>query len=151
MTRGHLALLLLPLFAAGCGETSGWDDSRRPGEMPVVSVPDREKEFADVPVPRDFARDAGSFSHEQGNVRVCRLSYQGKLDAYQTTDFMKKQMELAGWRSQEQILEGDQKILTFAKRTDRCRVTVARLQADHVTRLTISIFPVGPESAAPEN
>ena len=134
----HLGWLAGLILLSGCGDSTEWRTDP-PSDRPVVPVPDREKEFTDVPVPREFARDAGSYSYERGTLRMCKLSYTGALDPFRTIEFMKQQMELAGWKLEDKTLDGDMKILNFAKGNDRGRVTVTR--ADHKTRLQINIDP----------
>ena len=126
------------LLLSGCGETTEWR-SDPPSDRPVVAVPDREKEFADVPVPREFMRDQGSWAYEKGTLRMCNLNYTGGLDPYRTIEFMKQQMELAGWKTENKALDGDTKSMNFAKANDHCQVIVTR--ADKKTRLKIAIDP----------
>jgi hypothetical protein len=109
----------------------------------VVPVPDREKEFSDVPVPREFVRDVRSWSWERGTLRMCNLVYTGSLDPYNAVEFMKKQMEIAGWRLLDKSLDNDQKTLNFSKGSDRCRVSVMRIPGEYKTRLTIDMKPQG--------
>ena len=134
----HLGWLAGLVLLSGCGDSTEWRTSP-PSDRPIVPVPDREKEFTDVPVPREFTRDVGSYSYERGTLRMCKLSYTGNLDPFRTIEFMKQQMELAGWKLEDKTLDGDMKILNFAKGNDRGRVTV--LRADRKTRLQINIDP----------
>lgn len=131
------------LLLAGCaGEPSSWR-SEAPAEHPVVPVPDREKEFSDIPVPREFVRDVRSWSRERGTFRMCNLVYTGPLDPYNTVDFMKKQMEISGWRLLDKSLDNDQKTLNFSKGSDRCRISVMRIPGERMTHLAIAVEPQG--------
>ena len=126
------------LLLAGCGESTEWR-SDPPTDHPVAPVPDREKEFADVPVPRDFTREEKSWAFEKGTMRMCKLAYTGVLDPFRTIEFMKQQMEIAGWKLEDKTLDGDTKLLNFSKANDRCHIIVTR--ADKKTRLTVAIDP----------
>lgn len=126
------------LLLAGCGESTRWT-SDPPSDRPVAPVPDREKEFADVPVPREFTREQSSWAYEKGTLRMCKLAYTGSLDPYRTIEFMKQQMELAGWKTENKVLDGDTKIMNFSKGNDRCQVIVTR--TERKTGLTIAIDP----------
>ena len=134
----HLGWLSGMLLLAGCGDSTEWR-SESPADRPITSVVDREKEFSDVPVPREFLREQGSWAYEKGTLRMCKLSYTGALDPFKTIEFMKQQLELSGWKIEDRILDGDTKILNFSKGNDRCRVIVTR--TDRKTRLVIAIDP----------
>ena len=131
------------LLLAGCGGGATSWRSEAPAERPVVPVPDREKEFSDIPVPREFVRDTRSWSRERGTFRMCSLVYTGPLDPYSTAEFMKKQMEISGWRLLDKSLDNDQKTLNFSKGSDRCRVSVMRVPGEHKTHLAIAVEPQG--------
>lgn len=128
------------VLLAGCfSDASQWGSSQVPSDRPVLTVPDREKEFADLPVPRDFMRLNQSWARERGTFRMARLVYEGALDPYSTVEFMRKQMELSGWKLNDRVLEDDRKVLSFTKGQDRCRVVVTR--ADRKTRLAVDMEP----------
>ena len=136
----RLAFLLLPLALSGC-ETRTWRSDEPPVERPVVWVPDRQKEFSDVPVPMDFERSRDSYAFERGRFRICRLVYEGALDPFRTEDFMRRQMELSGWTPTDRSLDEGEKILCFSKGNERCRIGVRRDARERHTRMTVTIEP----------
>jgi hypothetical protein len=108
---------------------------------PMTGSPEREREFADVPVPRHFKRRPGSFSWERGRLRVCNLLYQGEADPGRTAEFMRQQLEFAGWKFVDKSTEGEHRTMNFAKGADRCRVILYRPRGERRTDLTITIQP----------
>lgn len=115
----------------------------------MTGSPDREREFADVPVPRRFTRRPGCFSWERGRLRVCNLLYQGEADPGRTAEFMRQQLELAGWKFVDKSSEGDRRTMNFAKGNDRCKVTLFRRSGERRTDLTITIQPAEEGSPSP--
>ena len=140
----HTGWAAVAVILAGCGELFQ-SDPLPSREGPVVPTTERERDFADIPVPRNFSREPHSFAHERGSFRICRLAYTGPLDTYRTVEFMKEQMGILGWKLLDSSLDDDEKVLRYAKRADRCSVSVRREPSERRTRLAVSIDPAGPE------
>lgn len=136
------------LILTGCGTSTSWR-SEEPPDRQLSAAPDREKEFADIPVPRGFTRQRGSYAYERGRFRICNLIYDGAPDPFRTVDFMLQQMGIAGWKLTDKALDNDQKVLSFVKGTETCRITVARFSSERKTQLTVTIGPAAGPAPAP--
>ncbi|GEM_PF-5951322 len=138
--------LTLPLLAGGCSlypdssETEG--DARE-----VVAAREKDRQFQDIPVPKNFSYREESFGFQHGKFRCCNLLYSGSLDVGSTTEFMSRQMKQAGWELVERSLENGRNIMIFGKDTsyakngERCTVTIQRRPSERRTLLTVTIKP----------
>ena len=117
------------------------------GGQEAVPVREKDRQFQDIPVPRSFTYDRNSFAFQHGRFRVCNLIYTGTLDVGSTTEFMNRQMALAGWKLLERSLENGRTVLNFSKDTpyakngERCAVTIEHGPSERKTLLTVSIKP----------
>ncbi len=131
LKTGIFAALLLATVFAGC-DGSRYDNSEwltvapesRQGDVSVY----RDIQFADIPVPAEYAllpRESSSF---QGSLfRNAFLVYQGMLDWSLALDFYRTQLPQAGWLLSKTDRGYNFRVLYFGKSQEQLIVVVRQI------------------------
>lgn len=141
--KNALLLVGLSLVFGACSEQVENPRTLNPAQPSVDELRSRELQRAqldDVPVPDRFElvdRGNGSFSYEEGGVKVGELHYWGLLDADSVAAFYKDTMGQGpyGWTSKGDAVSEGKRALTFAKPRSTCVVEISATKND--TRIFI--------------
>ena len=153
--RGQLCVFaLIGAGLLGCNggrtiETGTNEPRRAPAPVPLVAK--AKSPIADVSVPMRFSLDQKlSRSMQAGVIRMVDHRYTGKNDKWAVGRFFKRQMPLAGWiLNTDMMIRGTIK-LRFTKGSEFCEIAIDKVGWGK-TEVQVIIGPIGRATGAAGN
>ena len=128
--RSALSIFATIALFAGCQSTN-------PG------VPDTQD---DIPVPQGYHRasdneDTKSYWEQQQTFRLYRVTYDGEGKAGDATGYYQREMPKNGWTVETAAPDatGGGGMLSFIKKSERCKIWVKQKMDGETTRVTVEI------------